>query len=232
MAAQIDRYSAMARRRDSLDTGELSALYTLVARRPDADLVFADAGRRAGRHAAKQTPGLMRAVHRTLPRGLRERLGRRLIRRAAARVFAVDMAYDSTSAAAVETCGARAIPGGRPWALYGSGLAELLRIFTSFDGAYFRIACRARGDATCRWFSVPTIWTDGCCSIFTASTRSSSGSWDMKEWRPGGSSSGSRTRVRRWRWHTASSCRGSRASPERYARTRRGRNSISSWGTW
>jgi hypothetical protein len=151
VAAQIDRYSAMVRRRDSLDLEELSALYTLVARRPDADLVFADAGRRAGRHAAKQTPGLLRAMHRTLPRGLRERLGQRLIRRAAARVFAIDMAYDSTSAAAVETCGARAIPGGRPCALYGSGLAELLRIFTSFDGAYFRIACRARGDATCKW---------------------------------------------------------------------------------
>ena len=151
VAAQIERYSAMARRRESLDSEELSALYTLVARRPDADLVFADAGRRAGRHAAKQTPVTLRGLHRTLPRGLRERLGRRLIRGAAARVFAVEMSYDGASAAAVETCGARWVPGGRPCALYGSGLAELLRVFTSFDGAYFRIACRARGDSTCKW---------------------------------------------------------------------------------
>jgi hypothetical protein len=151
VATQIERYSAMARRRESLDAEELSALYTLVTRRPDADLVFADAGRRAGRHAAKQAPATLRGLHRTLPRGLRERLGRRLIRRAAARVFAVEMSYDGASAAAVETCGARGVPGGRPCALYGSALAELLRIFTSFDGAYFRIACRARGDSTCKW---------------------------------------------------------------------------------
>jgi hypothetical protein len=151
VAAQIERYAAMVRRNETLGSEELTSLFTLVSRRADADLVFAEAGRLAGQHAAKSTPALWRLLNRILPRGLRERLGQRLIRRAAGRVFDIDVAYGGTSAAAVHSCGAQKVPGGRPCGLYGSALAELLRTFTSFDGAYFRIACRARGGDTCRW---------------------------------------------------------------------------------
>jgi hypothetical protein len=151
VATQIERYAAMVRRKETLGPDELASLFTLVSRRADADLLFAEAGRRAGQHAANTTPVLMRILNRILPRGLRERLGKRLIRRAAGRVFDIEVAYDGTSAAAVHSCGAQHVPGGRPCGLYGSALAELLRTFTSFDGAYFRIACRARGGDTCRW---------------------------------------------------------------------------------
>lgn len=151
VAVQIERYSSMARHSEALTSEELTALFTLVSRRPDADLVFADAGRRAGRHAARQAPGFLRAVRKGLPRGLRERLGRRLIRHAAARVFALDVGRDGEGAVALEGCGAHAVQGGRPCGVYGSALAELCRIFTTFDGAYFRNSCRARGSVNCRW---------------------------------------------------------------------------------
>ena len=151
VAVQIERYSKMVRRNAMLGRDELGALFTLVSRRPDADLIFGDAGRRAGQYAAKQMPRLLRVLHLGLPLGLRERLGRRLIRRAAALVFDIDVARDGNEAAARETCHAQVVPGGRPCGLYGSALAELLRTFTSFDGAYFRTACRARGGGTCRW---------------------------------------------------------------------------------
>ncbi len=151
VAAQIDRYSAMVRRNNAISAEELAGLFTLVSRRSDADLVFGDAGRRAGRHAAKRTALPLRILNRVLPRGLRDRVGRRLVRRAAARVFDITIAHDGSNAAAVDGCGAQAIPGGGPCGLYGSGLAELLRTFTAFDGAYFRTACRVRGDGTCRW---------------------------------------------------------------------------------
>ena len=151
VAAQIDRYGVMVRRNNSVSAEELAGLFTLVSRRPDADLVFADAGRRAGRHAAERTALPLRMLHRVLPRGLRDRVGPRLVRRAAARVFGLTTAHDGSKAAAVDGCGAQAIPGGGPCGLYGSGLAELLRAFTPFEGAYFRTACRARGDGICRW---------------------------------------------------------------------------------
>ncbi len=151
VAAQIDRYSAMVRRNSGVSAEELAGLFTLVSRRYDGDLVFDDAGRRAGRHAAERTALPLRMLHRALPRGLQDRLGRRLVRRAAARVFDITIAHDGSNAASVDECGAQTIPGGGPCGLYGSGLAELLRTFTAFDGACFRTACRVRGDGTCRW---------------------------------------------------------------------------------
>lgn len=151
VAAQIERYSSMVRRREALGGEELVALFTLVSRRQDADLVFAEAGRRAARLAVKETPRFLRILHRGLPSGMRQRLGRRLIRGAAAGVFALDVRLDGEGAVALDGCGAQSVPGGRPCGVYGSGLAELCRIFTTFDGAYFRNSCRARGSVSCRW---------------------------------------------------------------------------------
>lgn len=151
VAAQIERYSSMVRRREALGGEELVALFTLVSRRQDADLVFAEAGRRAARLAVKETPRFLRILHRGLPSGMRQRLGRRLIRGAAAGVFALDVGLDGEDAVALDGCGAQSVPGGRPCGVYGSGLAELCRIFTTFDGAYFRNSCRARGSVSCRW---------------------------------------------------------------------------------
>ncbi len=151
VADQIKRYRSMVSRGEALAGEELGALFTLVSRRSDADWVFADAGCRAGRHAAKQTPRFLRILHWGLPSGMRQRLGRRLIRGAAARVFDMDVGLDGKGAVAVDGCAAHMVPGGRPCGVYGSALAELFRTFTSFDGAYFRNACRARGSVNCRW---------------------------------------------------------------------------------
>ena len=134
-----------------VEAQEIAALFTLVARRPDANLLFADAGRRAGRHAANLTPRLLKLAHATLPANLRDRLGRRLVRRAAASVFDMELTDDCTSGAVGNECPASLSPGGQACGVYGSGLAELLRGFTSFDGACFLTQCRARGGDCCRW---------------------------------------------------------------------------------
>ena len=151
VAAQIDRYARMVRRNLAVGPQELEALFTLVSRRPDATLVFADAGRRAGRLAARRTPPWLKLLHRGLPPALRDRLGRRLVRRAAAAVFGLAVSVEGTETAAGAACPAEAVPAGSACGLYGSGLAELLRVFTSFDGACFLTECRARGSGACRW---------------------------------------------------------------------------------
>ena len=151
VAAQIERYTAMVKSGGDVEAQEIAALFTLVARRPDADLLFTDAGRRAGRHAANLTPRLLKLAHAGLPAHLRNRLGRRLVRRAAARVFDIEVTADCTSAAAGSECAASLSPGGQACGVYGSGLAELLRGFTPFDGACFLTQCRARGSDCCRW---------------------------------------------------------------------------------
>ena len=77
-------------------------------------------------------------------------MGMRLARKAAAQVFGVLLTPDGKTATAVLDP-ADLAPDGAGCALYGSGIAELLRAFTSFDGAYFHSMCRAKGAGECRW---------------------------------------------------------------------------------
>ena len=53
VAAQIQRYRAAAERDGTVELDEVVSVIRLVSRRPDAGLVFADAGRRAARYAAR-----------------------------------------------------------------------------------------------------------------------------------------------------------------------------------
>src|SRR6266571_2777901 len=48
VAMQLREYEGMVRRDAPADSSHVEALLRLVGRRPDADLVFADAGRRQG----------------------------------------------------------------------------------------------------------------------------------------------------------------------------------------
>src|SRR3989442_14231582 len=51
---QLTQYEALVRRDARVDPALVEALLRLVGRRPDADLVFADAGRRAARRAVRR----------------------------------------------------------------------------------------------------------------------------------------------------------------------------------
>lgn len=159
VATQIARYTDLVRRGKAIDAGELTALFTLVARRADADLVFAEAGRAAGRHAVATIPALTRVARRALPGGLADRLGRRLVRRAAGSVLGIAMSPDARSGARAADCPAATSPAGRACRLYASALAEIERQLISFDGAIFLRRCRARGGDGCCW-SVSE--TEGC----------------------------------------------------------------------
>src|SRR2546423_3280403 len=68
VAMQLREYEGMARRDVAADQGHVEALLRLVGRRPDADLVFADAGRRAARRAVRRLSGLTRLAARGGPR--------------------------------------------------------------------------------------------------------------------------------------------------------------------
>jgi hypothetical protein len=83
--------------------------------------------------------------------------GRLLARRAAADVFGVALRRDRATEAATmdETIALRATPDGAACAFFGSAVAELLRIFTPFDGALLHDACRGRGDGACHWRAGP-----------------------------------------------------------------------------
>src|SRR5256885_5914607 len=83
VAMQLSQYEAMVRRDARADPAHVEALLRLVGRRPDADLVFADAGRRAARRAVRRLFLGSRLAARAAPR----MLGYGVARRAARAVF-------------------------------------------------------------------------------------------------------------------------------------------------
>jgi hypothetical protein len=155
VAAQVARYRDLAARGRGIGAEELAGLLRLVSRRPDAALVFADAGRRAGQHAASRISPLAGLCFRLSPRPLRDRFGRSLARRLALDFFQLQVNAGNTVSWNDQAGVAAASAEVRACELYGAAAAELLRRFTSFDGALFHVACRAQGEAACQWQSTP-----------------------------------------------------------------------------
>ncbi|MEZ4411637.1 MAG: hypothetical protein R2910_01460 [Gemmatimonadales bacterium] len=153
VAAQIQRYQEAHRRGLPVPTEETVGVFRLVGRRPDAALVYADAGRRAARYAARQRSLPVRALMASTPGFIRRRVGAGAASRAARRVFGATLAIRGRSAEAVipQPLSLRALPDGQACSFYGAALAETLRVLTGFEGAMVHMACRGRGDDTCRW---------------------------------------------------------------------------------
>lgn len=153
VAAQIQRYRQSAEKGGTVDTDEVLSVLRLVGRRPDAPLVFADAGRRAARYAAKGRGRPSRTLARVSPSGVARRLALRGVARLARTVFEGEVTDRSP---VVEVRMERplsvvAAPGGEACLFYGSAYLELLRGLTGFEDALLHQQCIARGDPACVW---------------------------------------------------------------------------------
>ncbi len=153
VAAQITRYQEQVRKGEPVSMDEAVSVFRLAGRRPDAQLVFADAGRRAARHAARSGPVLTRAAARMAPGGLGRSMGAGVAAKAARRVFGLEMQVIDGGAEATmaRPLSILALPDGSGCAFYGSALAELLRVLTGFEGAMIHATCRGRGEGACVW---------------------------------------------------------------------------------
>lgn len=149
VAAQIERYRTSGEKAAPVGPDEAVSVFRLVGRRPDAALVFADAGRRAARYAARSAPALVRVA----PGGVGRRLASRAVRRVARSAFDAEL---RTPAAGPELrmtdpLSIRAWPAGEACGFYGSAFAELLRNLTGFEGTMRHETCSGRGDPACLW---------------------------------------------------------------------------------
>jgi hypothetical protein len=153
VATQIERYRGAAERREMVSLDEAVSVFRLVSRRADAELVFADAGRRVARYAARSGSATVRGLLRAAPRPFRRRMGVR----AAARIARTFLRADLTPVGGLAEA---SVPGslargagaqGSGCCFYGAAFGELLRILTGFEGAMVHDRCRARGDAACQW---------------------------------------------------------------------------------
>lgn len=150
---QLAQHEALVRRGARVDDTNVEALLRLVGRRPDADLVFADAGRRAARHAVRQLSMLSRSFARVAPRSF----GYAAARRAARRVLGAELRREQyvPVARVSHPLAVNATPDGTACGLYGAGVAELLRLLVGYEGAVLHTSCRAAGDSVCEWRAAP-----------------------------------------------------------------------------
>jgi hypothetical protein len=151
VALQIERYREAAEGDGSIPLDEAVSVFRLVSRRPDAQLVFADAGRRSARMAARSAGG--GTALRISPKPIRRRLGIRAARRVGRRVFWAEVTPLGPLAEVrlADSLATRAGAEGDGCYFYGAVFAELFRLLAGFEGAMLHDHCRARGDATCYW---------------------------------------------------------------------------------
>jgi hypothetical protein len=152
VAAQIQRYRQAADRRGEVDFDEVVSVFRLVARRSDAVLVFADAGRRAARYAARRGRPA-RALAKLSPGGMSYRIAMLGATRLARNTFGAELQGRSMPIEITmkEPLSITAVPSGEACSFYGSAYLELLRCLTGFEDALLHERCRSRGDDSCLW---------------------------------------------------------------------------------
>lgn len=155
VAAQIQRYRQVADKDGGIDVAEVVSVLRLVGRRADAPLVFADAGRRAARYAARARARPARALARLSPSRIGERIALGAAARLAREVFGGELRAraEGSDVSMAEPLSILALPDGAACAFYGAVYGELLRGLTAFEGAMLHEQCRARGGEACVWRS-------------------------------------------------------------------------------
>lgn len=152
--SQIRRFQAEVKHRRLQRAADVEDLIRLVVRRPDAEEIFFEAGRRMAQHAWKQRAAGMRTAVRFMPRALAlltaqraaKRLFRRLVGPSALKVTRWPLELRIADALTV-----RADPGGMACALYTGAFEELLRAYTRRNYRAVHAFCRARGEEGCEW---------------------------------------------------------------------------------
>lgn len=153
VSAQITRYEGLARNGGGVPMAEVAQLFRLIGRRPDAALVFSDAGREAGREALLRVPRRIRLLRSVVGGHARQKLEFRAAGGIAARVFRVTLSQDDERGVVADGARLAELLGtdGVACGFYGSALAEVLRSLLGFGGAMLHGTCRARGDDECTW---------------------------------------------------------------------------------
>jgi hypothetical protein len=153
VAQQIERYREDALRNGKVPPDEAISVFRLVGRRPDATLVYSDAGRRAARFAVRTRGIGTKALLGVSPRPLQRRFGVRSAATIARRLLGIeiDLTGGAPTVRLAESLATHAGFPGTGCNFYSAVLAELLRLASGFEGAMVHERCRGRGDDHCFW---------------------------------------------------------------------------------
>lgn len=153
VAQQIRRYAQAVKAGQSIAYDETLALARLLGRRPDAEVVFREAGRRWARAIVDDASGVRRTLIRVLPALLARPIALGLLRALMRRHLDGTLVRQGSSIVldVVAPVSADAAPRGVGCLLYEATLREMLHRLVHAEGAIEHVLCRARGDLRCQW---------------------------------------------------------------------------------
>jgi bacteriochlorophyll 4-vinyl reductase len=153
---QIHRFREEVKRKRMQSPAAVADLIALVIRRPDADEIFEEAGRRVARRAWEERSGAFRRSVRWLPQGAKQRSARK----AATRLFRqlagdgrFEVGRKPVSLRITGSLTAEADPGGAACAFYAGVLSELVTEYTGRKHSAPHPRCEARGAGACEWLT-------------------------------------------------------------------------------
>lgn len=151
---QIYRFQEEVRRRTPLAVSEVENLIRLVIRRPDAERIFREAGRRMAEHEWTERGGAMRRVVGVLPRRLAVVSAVRASRRLLGKIVGGSehrIQGGPISLHIRSSLTARADPSGAACAFYSGVLEQLLTRYTHRSYLALHPHCEASGADRCEW---------------------------------------------------------------------------------
>lgn len=151
---QIHKFRDETKKKRLQTSAVVEDLVRLVIRRPDADEIFEEAGRRMARHAWGERAGWRRGGLRLLPSGMRMRGAARGLRRLLHRLAGsagVTVQVKPLLVRVAPALTVRADPGGAACAFYTGVVAETLSLYTGRPHSATHPRCETRGADGCEW---------------------------------------------------------------------------------
>jgi predicted hydrocarbon binding protein len=153
---QIHRFREEVRRKRAQTPATVEDLIKLVIKRPDADEIFMEAGRRVARRAWQEKTDVTRRALRLLPAGIRMRRARiaaeRLFRRLNGTAW-LEVTGRPPVVRMVGSMTVRADPGGAACAVYTGVLEEIVGEYTGKPHPVQHHVCQAKGAEACEWMT-------------------------------------------------------------------------------
>lgn len=151
--AQIGRYTEAVRRSQRPSHDETVALARLIGRRPDAELVYRQAGRTLAAQAYATLSPFTRRIVRILPTFVARPMALRQSRRLAVRFLngTVVRTGSSVLLQVPVTVTADGAPRSAGCTFYEAFLKELMHLLANVDGMVEHVRCAVRGEGRCEW---------------------------------------------------------------------------------
>ena len=151
---QMHRFREAMKRKTLETPATVEDLIRLVIRRPDAEPIFEEAGRRVARWAWQQRSPVFRKTVRLLPPSLSLRSARKATQRLFAQIIGdgeLSMTDRPLGALVRRSLTGRADPGGEACAFYAGVLSELVSLYTGRTHAAQHPRCETKGADRCEW---------------------------------------------------------------------------------